>query len=288
MENPSFIIRNMEPGDINSAIKLSDAAGWNQTEKDWQLLIENVANVCLLAETDDKVIIGTTTAINYSNEVAWIGMVLVDKQYQGHGISKSLLANIFKKLGGIKSIKLDATPEGQVVYKKLDFIDEYAIVRLINSSVTKVLSPGDDLLTEPVESQNLGEIIDLDEFIFGANRKQLITPMLNEYPASAWLLKNNGRISGFSLGRDGKRYHQVGPVVASTTLEAKLLITKALNNLIDQPVVVDVLADKEEMVDWLHSIGFSKQRHFTRMYKEENILPGISSKQYLIAGPEFG
>src|ERR1700712_5262450 len=134
MEKTPFIIRNMEPGDVEGAMRLSDAAGWNQTEKDWGLLIENAENVCLLAESGDKVI-GTTTAINYSNEVAWIGMVLVDKDYRGQGISKSLLTNIFKKLEDFKSIKLDATPDGQAVYKKLGFIDEYLIIRLTNRSM---------------------------------------------------------------------------------------------------------------------------------------------------------
>ena len=277
----------MELNDVEGAIKLSDAAGWNQTEKDWKLLIENVENVCLLAESGDKVI-GTTTAINYSNEVAWIGMVLVDKEYQGQGISKSLLTNIFKKSGHFKSIKLDATPEGQPVYKKLGFIDEYGIVRLTNTSMKNLIPVVDDILPEPVQLHHIQEIVELDEFIFGANRKQLITSLVNEYPGKAWLLKRNNHITGFALGREGNKYHQVGPVVASTTIEAKILITQALNNLSDQPVVVDVLADKDDLLDWLYSNGFIKQRHFTRMYKKENLLPEITSKQYLIAGPEFG
>jgi GNAT superfamily N-acetyltransferase len=287
MEKTSFIIRNMEPGDIEGGMRLSGAAGWNQTVTDWKLLIENVENVCLLAESGDKVI-GTTTAINYSNEVAWIGMVLVDKEYRGQGISKSLLTNIFKKLEDFKSIKLDATPEGQAVYKKLGFIDEYLIIRLTNRSMGSLIPVDDDISPEPVQLHHIPEIIELDEFISGANRKQLITFLINENPGKAWLLKRNDRITGFALGRDGNKFHQVGPVVASTTNEAKMLVAKALNNLAGQPVVVDVLADKEDMLTWLYANGFVKQRHFTRMYQKENLLPEITSKQYLIAGPEFG
>jgi GNAT superfamily N-acetyltransferase len=287
MEKASFIIRDMKPGDIDSAMKLSVAAGWNQTEKDWKLLVDNIDNVCLLAESGDNVI-GTTTAINYANEIAWIGMVLVDKEYQGQGISKSLLAHLFKKSGHFKSVKLDATPAGQQVYKKLDFIDEYRIVRLTNTAVKNLPPVDDDIWPEPVDSQDIREIIELDEFIFGANRAQLITSLVNEYPGKAWLLKRNNHITGFALGRDGNKYHQVGPVIASTTPEAKILITKAVNALSDQSVVVDVLADKDDLLDWLYANGFINQRHFTRMYKKENLLPGITSKQYLIAGPEFG
>ena len=108
-------LRPMELGDIGSALELSNAECWNQTEKDWKVLIENPENVWMMAE-DGNHVIGTTTAINYSNQVAWIGMVLVDKEYRGQGVSKSLLTNIFKKLEYCKSVKLDATPQGQQVY----------------------------------------------------------------------------------------------------------------------------------------------------------------------------
>ena len=151
----------MQLGDIGSAMKLSMAEGWNQTEKDWKLFIENAENnACIVAEIDNKVI-GTTTAINYSNQVAWIGMVLVDKEYRGRGVSKSLLTNIFKKLRHCKSVKLDATPEGQEVYKKFDFKDEYHIVRMSNASIKNFTPGGDDPLPEPIQLNNIQEIIEL-------------------------------------------------------------------------------------------------------------------------------
>ena len=174
MKKTAFILRPMELNDIGSAMKVSTAEGWNQTEKDWKLLVENPGNVCIVAECDNKVI-GTTTAINYSNQVAWIGMVLVDKEYRGHGISKSLLTTIFKKLESCKSVKLDATPAGQQVYKKFDFKDEYLIARMTNTSMKNLPADDDaDILPEPIQLKHIREIIELDEIIFGANRAQLI------------------------------------------------------------------------------------------------------------------
>ena len=278
----------MERSDIASAMKLSKAEGWNQTENDWKLFIENPGNTCMLAECGNKVI-GTTTAINYSNRVAWIGMVLVDKEYRGRGVSKSLLTSIFKKLESCKSVKLDATPDGQLVYKKFDFKDEFLIARMTNASL-KPFPPSENnnLPTEPVEEKYIGEIIALDESTFGANRSHLLRSLLNEYPGKAWMVKQENRVSGFALGRDGNRYHHIGPVVASGTAEAKILITEALRNLINQSIAVDVLYDKEDLIGWLSAIGFIKQRHFIRMYKKENPFPGETDKQYLICGPEFG
>ena len=215
-------------------------------------------------------------------------MVLVDKAYRGQGISKSLLAAIFKNVESCPSIKLDATPAGQQVYKKFDFKDEYLICRMTNSSMPP-LPPGDDgILPESIQSKDIPDIIALDELVFGANRAQLIQSLVEEYPGKAALVKQDNKITGFALGRGGNKYHHIGPVVASNPTDAKILIANALQKLTHQAVIVDVLDDKEETLTWLNSIGFVKQRHFIRMYKKENTRPGITGNQYLIGGPEFG
>jgi GNAT superfamily N-acetyltransferase len=287
MNLTAFILRPMQLSDIEAGMKLSSAEGWNQTEKDWRLLIGNPENICMLAEYDKK-IIGTTAAINYSNQVAWICMVLVDREYRGHGVSKLLLNNILKKLEACKSVKLDATPEGQRVYKNFDFKDEYLIARMTSAPMKSVPFHDVDILPEPVEEKHIQEIVTLDKFIFGANRIQLIKTLINEFPGKAWQLKRNKMITGFALGRNGRKFHQIGPVVASNTSDAKILIMQALKALINQPVVVDVLCEKEALLNWLIPIGFAKQRNFVRMYKHENPFPGVIDKQYLICGPEFG
>ena len=277
----------MHPDDIETAMKLSAAEGWNQTDRDWKLFLERENNVCMVAESVNRVV-GTTTSINYSNRVAWIGMVLVDKEYRGKGISKSLLAAVLKKLERCKSIKLDATPQGQQVYKSLDFKDEYLIARMSISSMKEFSFEANSHLPELIHNNDHQQIIELDEISFGADRVELIGSLLKDYPDKTLMLKQNNSITGFALGRDGNRYHHIGPVVASSGKDAKLLLATAFRKLINKPIVVDVLCDKEGVIDWLTSIGFTKQRHFTRMYKNENPFPGLLNKQYAICGPEFG
>jgi len=277
----------MQPGDIVRGMNLSNAEGWNQTEEDWKLLVQNPQNICLLAECNQK-IIGTTTAMNYANQVAWIGMVLVDKEYRGQGVSKLLLTSILKKLESFASIKLDATPAGQQVYKKFDFENEYLISRLVTGSMKNLSFNDDTVFAESIQLKDIEEVIAFDEHVFGTNRRPLIKSLIQRYPHKAWLLKRNNSIAGFALGREGNKYHQVGPVVGSTINDVQILIRKALKKLNNQPVVVDVLCDKEDLINWLASIGFTMQRHFVRMYKKENSFPGVVNEQYLICGPEFG
>ena len=99
--------REMELSDMDSLMKLKNAEGWNQTENDWELLIQYRGSVNLVAVLENQ-IVGTVTAINYANTVAWIGMMLVDKEFRGRGIGKLLLNEAILKLKNCASIKLDA------------------------------------------------------------------------------------------------------------------------------------------------------------------------------------
>lgn len=274
--------------DIGQAIKLSDAENWNQTKKDWSLLVRNPQNICLAA-FDERKVVGTATAINYENKVAWIGMVLVDHDYRGRGISKMLLSGLFENLKACRSIKLDATPVGKPVYQKYGFKDEYLIHRMTTFSATvEILPTRTGFSPERVKSNDIPELVEYDKRVFGVKRKQLIEFLAKNDPDNVWMLKKNGRITGLVLGRKGARFHQIGPVLASNTEDAKILILKSLEKLVGRPVVVDIPDNKRELIEWLNTIGFIEQRQFIRMYQNENPYPGKSENQFLICGPEFG
>lgn len=49
-----FIIRQIQFNDIGGAMRLSTEQGWNQTDKDWKLLVGNPQNICLLTEDKGK------------------------------------------------------------------------------------------------------------------------------------------------------------------------------------------------------------------------------------------
>jgi predicted GNAT family N-acyltransferase len=281
-------LRRLNLQDIEQALQLSKAENWNQTEKEWELLIGNRQNICVAATLGDK-LIGTATSINYENNVGWIGMVVVDKEYRGQKISNMLLSGIIENSKNIISLKLDATPAGLPVYQKFGFTQEYQVYRFISMSVFKNevhFEPG--ISVERAIPENLEEITEYDKQIFGANRKHLIGFLIRNFPEKAWILRLNGQINGIALGRIGSRFHQVGPVFASSPDFAKKLILKSLEDIENQPVIVDIPAHKPELTEWINTLGFTKQRHFVRMYRNENVYAGLIENQFLICGPEFG
>jgi predicted GNAT family N-acyltransferase len=272
---------------MDGLMELKDAEGWNQLEKDWALLISYKESVNLVAILDDH-IVGSITAINYENMVAWIGMMLVDRDYRGRGISKLLLREAMDKLENCRSLKLDATPAGRPVYLKLGFIDEYTLYRMTIPSVSLISLRDNPYKTEQIRSVDIPEVCAYDKQVFGADRTELIRHLYERSPQLAWLLKENNKVAGFCLGRRGQKYTQIGPVSASSSQLAKALIQSSTHQLTGLPVVVDISADKTELKEWLEACGFKAQRPFERMYLRNNPHPGIPENQYLISGPELG
>lgn len=284
MQTIAITLRTLQAEDIGAAMELSVAEGWNQTENDWNFLLRDEHNICVAAINNGK-IIGTTIALDYPGKLAWIGMVLVNKAYRGKGISKLLLQDVLRKYKN--AMKLDATALGEPVYRKFGFLPEYTISRMVNTKLANTFTQIQHSV-RPASAMFHSHIQALDGIIFGAERVKLVKYLLQQYPQKGWILLDDNRFEGFVLGRDGFRYHHIGPVVAISTEHAEILISQAMQKLVGQPAVIDVLSDKKELLQFLQNNGFVEQRQFVRMFKEKNHFAGKPELLYAIAGPEFG
>lgn len=285
MSTEKFVVREMREEDIPGAMRLKTAENWNQTEDDWRTLLKLDPHLCLAAMSAGN-IVGTVTAANYTNELAWIGMMLVDKDFRGRGLGKRLLTTLIEKLETCQSIKLDATPTGLPLYNSLGFREELTIDRMATTQLEHGLRSEDDHAVKPLTQTEWPNVMDLDRKFFGADRSRLITETLLKN--QGWYLERNGKMIGYLLARSGSNYTQLGPLSAETTEDAKMLLTSALKSFTGSPVLVDILQDKTDLKEMLVSLGFNVQRSFTRMYLKSNTFSGSAKNQFLIAGPELG
>lgn len=283
-------IRKMRVSDMEAVMQIKNDEKWNQTEDDWTFLLKHNPEYCLVTIYKNQVI-GTVTALNYQNKIAWIGMMLVSKNYRRLGVSKLLLNTVIEKLKDCASIKLDATRAGIPVYKKLGFIEEYEISRMI---LEKGVGIHQD--AQAIEVTNLSQILEsdiyniseLDEALFGVNRFNLFKFLFNNRNDICFQMIQDRLIKGYAFGRNGSNYVQIGPVMAYSTQIAKKLLYTIFKKAKRQPLIVDVLLDKYELKDWLLSIGFIHQRNFTRMHLKSNSYEGKKENLFLIGGPEMG
>ena len=283
-------IREMRPSDLKALMQIKNAENWNQTEEDWLFLIKSNPQYCLVAVSENKVI-GTVTAMNYLQSLAWIGMMLVDKKYRGLSISKILLHKLIKRLDTWNSIKLDATPAGVPVYKKLGFVEEYKIDRMVCSKLPAQIIDQEDTKSfeiSNIQPVDIHKLIPLDEAIFGIERSELLHFLLKNKADIGFQIKQGGILKGFIFGREGSNYLQIGPLLADSFAMAKILLKTTFETLGGKPLLVDVLSDQEELKEWLLFKKFIHHRSFTRMYLKTNDYTGEKDKYYLISGPELG
>lgn len=277
----------MVEGDIPAGLSLCRSAGWNQTQQDWELLLQLGPEGCSVAVDDDGEVRGTVATIRYGNHFAWIGMVLVDPSMQRRGIGVQLLRESLQMLREEETIKLDATPAGRKIYMQLEFVDEYPITRMEIAAIPDDL-PGDTSDARPIKDDDLPRLLEFDRRVFGADRSAVINAILSRGRRFAFLTEDREGIAGYCFGRVGYSYTHIGPVIGRDADCARRVCNMALINSQGGPVIIDALPRNVEWISWLNGVGFREQRPLIRMYRGTNAWPGDPDNQFAILGPEFG
>lgn len=276
-------IRLMTIDDLQLGLRLSQQAGWNQTESDWLRFMNLEPEGCFVAELDGYSV-GTTTTCIFS-QVAWIAMVLVDVNARGKGVGTTLLKHaveFLQRQEEVKTIRLDATPAGRHIYEKLGFVPEYNLSRY--EGIARWLGAGPH--AGNVTAECLLSIIEFDKQITGTDRGKMLTKLFTEYPENFRAYSTGGKIEGFITMRPGANAVQIGPCIA-TTDAGTILLYDALSRAAPKPVFIDIPTDNIEAVKIAESSGLKIQRHFTRMYFGDPIKEHINGI-WVSSGPEKG
>ncbi len=278
--------REMNSADIPIGLHLCRASRWNQLARDWELFLKLSPHGCLVA-VDDEQIVGTVATLKFQDRFSWISMVLVDPAARGCGVGTRLLYEALEILGDMRTIRLDATPAGHAIYRKLNFVDEYWLSRM-EATNPKPELPVTNNPARLMTHADLPDVFALDHEVFGADRRLMLEWMLDGAPQYAWIIQRNGRLAGYMFGRHGFTFEHIGPMVAQDQESARHLVAACLVKRGDNPVILDAPRHTPAWLSWLESLGFAEQRPFIRMFRGENNYPGLPEKQFAILGPEFG
>jgi len=278
----------MKSGDIAGGLRLCRASGWNQLEEDWRLIVESPGSGAWLAERDGGVI-GTAALMRYDT-LAWIAMMLVDPAERRSGLGSRLLAEALAAADGAPSVGLDATPAGEPLYRRFDFVGDCSLVRA-KATIDASRFGNTSGTARPMTPTDLPAVISMDREAFGADRGRLLAWLLSRAPECAWVAPGRG----YCFGRPGHLYWQLGPVIAADGATARDLTTRCLCRLNGRKVAMDSRAglparppaEGADWLNWLKSSGFVEERPFLRMFLRGQVHPGIPSRQFAICGPEF-
>ncbi len=291
-----IVLRPMTATDLPFADSLRALAGWNQTLADWERLLSLSTTPgsgvalrpgCFIAEWNGSPA-GTVTTTCYGSQLAWIGMLLVHPDLRGRGIGRALLTRSLEYLRGrgIGCIKLDATPQGQPLYEQLGFQAEWPLTRWQIPRFVQTATPRLNNI-RPCEESDLRQIKHLDREAFGVSRQTLLKNLLG-VSYCARLLQTTKGLAGYGFLREGARAFHLGPLVATSTESAHLLVNAVLANASGKPVYWDIPDPNVEATSLAKGLGFTAQRPLLRMFLGENKSPGDAHRYFAIIEPAVG
>ena len=290
------VIRALTVEDLDDALALSTIAGWNQRTDDWRILLR-LAPAGAFAALVETRFVGTAIGIDYGG-FAWIAMMLVDPSYRGRGLGRRLLEAAMDAVPPDLPIRLDATALGRPLYQKCGFTDEATLDRHVSSGADRAAAPASDadddhFEVRPMTTSDLKTVIEQDSATFGGTRGAVLEWAFHGAAQYAHVVRSEDGPINYCLGRPGRLFDQIGPVVASDENVAEALVSAALASAGDRPVVVDAFNARTAFGAWLRSRGFSIQRPLIRMWRHsESTACTIGTRsgpvgEFAIFGPEF-
>ena len=274
----------LHPTDVDAALALSGAEGWNQSADDWRRLLRLEPDGCFAARAGGR-LIGTVTTTTYGRHMAWIGMMVIHPDHRGQGIGAALMRTALDHLArlGIPSVKLDATPAGRPLYESLGFVAEAEVERW--QGVANLHDSRDGWRT----SQGLQQLNELDEAGFGADRSRLLELLVSEGRCDPLVVdSDHAAPAGFALARRARVATYIGPVIAESARAAESLLDGMLGRLAGPEVCLDFHVGGQLTREILVNRGLAKRRGLTRMRFGRHTSAGIGDSICASAGPEYG
>ena len=290
------LIRRLAFGDLDDALTLSTTAGWNQQRDDWRMLLQ-LAPAGAFAALSEARIVGTAIGIDYGG-FAWIAMMLVDPAYRGRGVGRRLLEAAMDAVPSNLPIRLDATPLGRRLYQRYGFEEEAMLSRYVDDGSKRGSWPeAFDASREvrPLTASDLEIVIERDTETFGGTRGAVFDWTFHRAAQYAHVVRSRDGLTHYCLGRPGRIFDQIGPVVAGHDDIAQALVSAALAAAGDRPIVVDAFDSRTTFTARLRARGFCVQRPLVRMCRPAGADAGTTGilrrgplAEFAILGPEFG
>ncbi len=282
--------REMALADLPDGLRLSSASGWNQREEDWRLLL-TLGQGRFRVATEGARVVATGGTVVHGGSLGWICMILVDVERRGEGLGTRLFADVLAHARDLSIVGLDATPGGRPVYERAGFVAVSTLTRMQREPGPAHASAGsgaDAVEVRPLEPRDLEAVLRRDRAAFGGDRGPVLRWAHGLAPEYSWGAFGPRGLTGYLLGRHGRCFEHLGPLVAADPGTGEALLAACLGAFPARLFGVDAPGERPEWREVLRRHGFRDTRPFTRLYRQGEGVPGEPDAVLAVAGPELG
>lgn len=235
---------------LDGALRLSQEMGWPYRREDWAFALTLGQGFVL---ERGGALIGTSGWFPYGETHATAGLIIVSRAAQGRGYGAKLMDALLEAARP-RTILLNATAEGRALYERRGFRAVGVIHQHQGVARTGGEAPSPDLVRR-MGPADAGAVARLDREATGLDRGPLLRRLADV--GEGHVLLGNGAPVGYAVSRLFGRGHVIGPVVAPSAAEARILVSAALARLEDHFVRIDTAAIAE-LGPWLEETGLAR------------------------------
>ena len=209
--NTKIDLRTMTREDLPPVLELINKEGWEYEMIDVERILNIDPDDSIVAVAGDE-IVGAISVTCHANR-GILGHVLVKDGWRKAGIGKNMMAEVLKRLDAsdIEIIELYSVPEAVEFYKKLGFrkISDMKIYR--GNLKNRDVGVRSKLVLRELTESDLPDVIEMDKRISGFDRSNVIEELMLPFLNSCIGLFEEGKLSGFALGRSADIEAEIGP-----------------------------------------------------------------------------
>jgi GNAT superfamily N-acetyltransferase len=277
-------IRRLSAADLGACVELAADRGWPPEQNKWRLLFA----VGEAYGIDDPAggLAAMVVLTRYGRQLAAVGTMVVASRFGRRGLGRRLTSYLLEQAGpAVVYLAANTSSYGRPLFQSLGFQSIDTVTRHAGRFAPRphAALPGS---LRPASMSDREPMAALDQKVFGADRRQLLTQLFGF--AERVLVAEDGRgaLTGFAAAWRNEDDLVIGPLVAADLAVARTLIT-AVAAEENGPVRVDIRGGHLELANWAAARGLVPCGSATLMAHGGN-LPGERDKLFAPASGATG
>jgi len=257
-------VKNMTAEDFEFAVRITDTMNWKLVGKDFEFTLKLEPQGCFVL-LDDSERVGIVTTVSFGN-VGWLGNLIVAETHRKRGAGTLLARHALKCLASknVETIGVYTYIDKIPFYRRLGFEYDSEFTVLEGRGFS---SPAMANLRE-AKKEDIKEIINCDKICFGASRRKLLEPILQDPNNSCYVSIEDGKMLGYAVAKTYEDMAELGPLVCRQERSdiAINLLKANLNRLKEFDVSMCVPKREPAILNMLMKSGFRENFRVARMF----------------------
>jgi GNAT superfamily N-acetyltransferase len=279
LKNPG--IRKMSREEVEFAVDMAAAEGWNPGIHDGELFYEADHEGFFIAELEGKPV-GCASAVAYDDSFGFFGLYAVKPEFRRKDIGMKLTEKCMEYLGD-RNIGLDGVVENEKKYREvMKFKSSYSNLRFEGRGGGEIPDGLVKIPEVPFE-----KLVDYDRKMFPAPRSRFLEKWINQPDSYGFAVLEGEDLKGYGVIRKCRVGYKIGPLFADNQEIAEKIFRALRASVPEETIYLDVPEPDKKAMELAERYHMSVMFKTIRMYSRKE--PDIElDKVYGVTSFELG